>query len=337
MLTRSNTVLASTCLALLALGPQGSAEEEGAAAPGALTEWEVPWPNTRPRDPWVGPDGLVWFVGQVGDYVATLDPATGDFRRYDLDPGTGPHTVITNEAGAWYAGNRAQHIGRIDPETGAIEKITLPGSGRRDPHTMDFTRDGNIWFSVQHGNQVGFLNTDSLEITLHEVDTPTARPYGLMNDGQDQPWVTLFGTHRLATIPERGGEVAEIELPRAEARPRRPALTGDGRVWYVDFAHGYLGYYQPADGSIREWQTPGGPTGAPYAIAVDGQDRVWFSEVGRTPNRLIAFDPESEIFLEPIELASGGGIIRHMTYHAPTETLWFGADTGTIGRIEVHP
>jgi len=95
--------------------------------------------------------------------------------------------------------------------------------------------------------------------------------------------------------------------------------------------------YKIADGSIREWQTPGGPTSAPYAIAVDGQDRVWFSEVGRTPNRLIAFDPESETFLEPIELGSGGGIIRHMTYHAPTETMWFGADTGTIGRIQVHP
>lgn len=333
MMIREFSLFAS--LFLLALAPAGHASEHG-EAPGTLTEWEVPWDNTRPRDPWVGPDGKVWFVGQVGHYVATLDPQTGEFRRYDLEDGTGPHTVITNEAGAWYAGNRADHIGRIDPRSGEIEKIMLPGDGRRDPHTMDFTRDGHIWFSVQHGNQVGYLDTRSREITLHDVPTRGSRPYGLMNDTRDLPWVTLFGSNRLARVSGPGGEVTEVELPRAEARPRRPALTRDGRVWYVDFAQGYLGYYRPEDGSIREWRTPGGGTSGPYAIAVDSQDRVWFSETGRTPNRLIAFDPKTETFLEPIELASGGGIIRHMIFHAPTNTLWFGADTGTIGRIQVH-
>ncbi len=37
-----------------------------------IQEWLVPWPNTRPRDPYVGPDGLVWFVGQKADYVASF-------------------------------------------------------------------------------------------------------------------------------------------------------------------------------------------------------------------------------------------------------------------------
>lgn len=304
-------------------------------ATGRLTEWEVPWPDTRPRDPWVGPDGLVWFVGQTGHYVATLDPGTGEFRRYDLEDGTGPHTVITNEAGAWYAGNRAGHIGRIDPESGRIDKIMLPGDGRRDSHTMDFTRDGNIWFSVQWGNQVGHLDTRTGEIRLHEVTTADARPYGLMNDSADRPWISLFGTNRLATVAEIGAEVQEFALPRSEARPRRLALTDDGRVWYVDFARGYLGYLQPGDGEVREWRTPGGSDSAPYAIAVDGDGRVWFSETGMTPNRVVAFDPAAETFLPAIELHSGGGIIRHMTYHAPTNTLWFGADTGTVGRVEI--
>jgi virginiamycin B lyase len=322
-------------LALFIAVPTANAESTKTAT-GILTEWQVPWSNTRPRDPWVGPDGTVWFVGQLGHYVATLDPESGQFRRYDLEEGTGPHTVITNEAGAWYAGNRADHVGLIDPDSGHIEKIMLPGDGRRDPHTMDFTRDGNIWFTAQHGNQVGYLDTRTREITLHDTHSQASRPYGLMNDAEDRPWITLFGTNRLATVSGPGGEVREIELPRAEARPRRPAITPDGRVWYVDFAHGHLGYYRPEDGSIREWPTPGGATSGPYAIAVDSQGRVWFSETGRTPNRLIPFDPQTETFLEPVELSGGGGIVRHMVYHAPSNTLWFGADTGTIGRVEVH-
>ena len=29
-----------------------------------IDEWQVPWEESRPRDPFVGPNGKVWFVGQ---------------------------------------------------------------------------------------------------------------------------------------------------------------------------------------------------------------------------------------------------------------------------------
>ena len=41
-----------------------------------LKEWPVEW-GGRTRDPAVAPDGKVWFVGQAGNYIANLDPATG--------------------------------------------------------------------------------------------------------------------------------------------------------------------------------------------------------------------------------------------------------------------
>ena len=43
-------------------------------SPAQITEWTVPWERTRPRDPYVDGQGRVWFVGQEGNYVATLDP-----------------------------------------------------------------------------------------------------------------------------------------------------------------------------------------------------------------------------------------------------------------------
>src|SRR3712207_7491042 len=46
-----------------------------------ITEWTVPWEKSRPRDPYVAPDGRVWFVGQAGNYVAVLDPKSGEFKR----------------------------------------------------------------------------------------------------------------------------------------------------------------------------------------------------------------------------------------------------------------
>ena len=44
------------------------------AAQPVLTEWEVPYPDSRPRDPYVDTSGTVWFVGQGADYVAAFQP-----------------------------------------------------------------------------------------------------------------------------------------------------------------------------------------------------------------------------------------------------------------------
>ena len=63
-----------------------TAESDQSSLPGLLefTEWQVPWENSRPRDPYVAPDGTIWFVGQVGHYVAKLDPKTGDMQKFDI-------------------------------------------------------------------------------------------------------------------------------------------------------------------------------------------------------------------------------------------------------------
>ncbi len=306
----------------------------GGTAPLEITEWKVPWEDTRPRDPWVGGPERIWFVGQVGDYVATLNPKTGEFRRYDLEPGAGPHTVISDARGAWYAGNRARHIGLIVPDTGAIEKIMMPGDGRGDAHTMDFTSDGNIWFTLQHANQIGFLRVETREVTLHDVPTSASRPYGLIVDANDRPWVVLFGTHKLATVTP-DGKVEEIALPRKETRPRRLAVTGDGKVWYVDYADGYIGSYDPSSGRIEEWRTPGRDRSRPYAMADDDRGVLWFVETGMQPNRFVGFDPKTQRFTDPVEVGSGGGTIRHMVFDAESREIWFGTDTNTIGRARV--
>lgn len=37
-----------------------------------ISEWQVPWPDTRPRDPYAGNPARVRFVGQTGNYLAWL-------------------------------------------------------------------------------------------------------------------------------------------------------------------------------------------------------------------------------------------------------------------------
>ena len=305
-----------------------------------LREWPVPWPETRPRDPFVDPSGLVWFVGQRGHYVANLDPESGEFTRYELEHGTGPHNLIVSGAGddavVWYAGNRNAHIGRLDPKTGAIEKFPMPVPEARDPHTLICDNDGDIWFTVQGGNFVGRLATHSGEVSLIEVPTRSARPYGIKLNSKGEPWVVEFGSNKLLRIDRGELDVEEVELPNAESRPRRLVITSDDKVWYVDYALGRLGRYDPEAKAFTEWDLPSGSRSEPYAVAVDRYDRIWLVETGVQPNRFVGFDTESETFIAASDVPSGGGRVRHMYYHEPSGEIWFGTDTNNVGRAKVH-
>ena len=67
-----------------------------------FTEWTAPRLGTRTRDPVEAPDGSIWWVGQQGNTIGRLDPATGEAEEWDLPEGTLPHSVTID----------AQEIGR---------------------------------------------------------------------------------------------------------------------------------------------------------------------------------------------------------------------------------
>ena len=300
-----------------------------------IDEWEVPYESSRPRDPYVAPDGMVWFCGQRSGYLASLNPDTGEFTKYDLGEGAGPHNLIVDGNGmVWYAGNRRAHIGMLNPDTGEITKYPMPEERARDPHTLVWAPDGSIWFTVQGGNYIGHLDTESGEVTLVDVPTERSRPYGIKMHG-NQPWVVLFGSYKIATVDPDTFALTEIDLPREEARPRRMEITSDGRIWYGDYRGGKLGVYNPEDGTFKEWDMPSGESSRPYGMVKDHKDRLWFVETGVDPNLFVGFDPATEQYFSSTPVGSGGGTIRHMYFDPETNVVWFGADTNTVGRARV--
>lgn len=304
-----------------------------------IREWEVPYSESRPRDPFAESETSVWFVGQRTGYLAHLDATTGEFFKVELKDGSGPHNLIVGSDGmVWYAGNRNRLIGRYDPESGEIEEIMMPDPAARDPHTLIFDEDEeNIWFTVQGGNMMGRLNIESRKVDLIKSKTAGSRPYGIKMAPDESVWVVLFGTNKLAHINQDTLELREIELPREQTRPRRMEVTADGMVWYVDYADGMLGRYNPATEKIDEWQMPQGKGARPYGMASDSSGNLWMVASGVQPNVFIGFDPKTEAFFNATEVDSGGGTIRHMHYHEPSGAVWFGTDTNYVGRAIVEP
>ncbi len=301
-----------------------------------VKEWRVPNAG-RARDPFAVDADVVWFVDQVNGALLRLDGATGAITRKKLPEGSGPHNLIVDESGAvWFAGNRNAYIGRYDPQTEDMGRIAMPDPDARDPHTLVFDANGDIWFTVQGGNVLGKLTLADGKVQLIEVPVSGARPYGIIVAQDGTVWATLFGLNMLASVDPETMVLATHALPRDAARPRRLAETADGRVWYVDYAEGYLGAMDPGTGAVREWRTPSAAGAYPYGMAVDAQDRIWFVETGPSPNRFVGFDPRSEAFIAGLDIPSGGGTVRHMHAHHPSNRIWFGTDVGTVGYVEPH-
>ena len=308
----------------------------GQSATPSVSEWTVPWANSRPRDPYVAPDGRIWFVGQVGNYLAVFDPATASFDRVEIDEGTHPHNQIVDAQGrVWYAGNANGMIGRYDPATGQITRYPMPDPAVRDPHTLTFDGKGHIFFTAQQAGYVGRLTMATGAIDLIEVGRGT-RPYGIVIDAAGRPFFCEFGTNKIAMIDPATLTLREYELPEG-SRPRRIALGGDGRtIWYVDYLRGYLGRLDPATGEVREFASPSGAQARPYAMTSDDQGRLWYVETGPRPNRMIGFDPSSEQFVvnRPVGV-EGANTIRHMVYDPATRSIWYGSDANMVGRVTV--
>jgi virginiamycin B lyase len=297
-----------------------------------ITEWPLPWQDSRPRDPDVAPNGVIWLVGQGGDYAARFDPESKEFRRKDLPPGTGPHNLIIDRDGTlWIAGNRQAFIGRMNSVTGQLTRFTMPDDTARDPHTLVFSGRDEIWFTLQWSNYVGRLNKRSGHVDLVPMQTEQSRPYGIRMDSKGRPWIALLGTNGLATIDPNSLELKVINLPRKDARLRRLAITRDDVVWYTDYSQGYIGRYDPEAGVFTEWKTPSERSG-PYAMATDSLDRVWFVETWPQPNLLVGFDPLFGTFFSVTPIPSGAGSVRHMVYDQARNSLWFGTDTNNLAQ-----
>ena len=316
----------------------------GAQTPSTVPvqDFTVPWGREgRPRDPAVHPDGSVFFLGQEGNYIARLDPRTGAFKKYELDPGTNPHNCIIDAKGmVWYSGNRNGTIGKLDPATGTLTRFPIPDTSVKDPHTMVFDRKGNIWFTAQSSNAVGYLDIGTGKFRIVKIPLPPGRrstnPYGIALDSKGRPWFNLFATNTIGTLDPETFELKTYALASEKTRDRRITITSDDKIWYVDYARGFLGRLDPVTSNVQEWSLPGGPSSLPYGMTVDDRDRLWVVESNPSrPNRLVGFDSKTNAFFSVTELKGERNTVRYMVFDRKTKMIWFGSDAGLIGRADV--
>jgi virginiamycin B lyase len=301
-------------------------------------EWVNPQLGQRSRDPVQGPDGMIWWVGQFGNVMGRLNPATGEMREFPLPPNAYPHSVeIDRKGNAWFTGNKNGTLGYLDPNTGKFMVFKMPDPNAKDPHTMIFDNNGIGWFTLQNSNMVGRIDPETGDVKLKTVPTPNSKPYGIKLDADKNVYFSCNGAPCLYKITTANFELSEIKLPLEGTTVRRLDIAEDGIVWYVNSSLGRLGRYNPKTGDIKEWPSPSGPKSHPYAIVVvDGI--VWYNESGMRPDPLVRFDPKTETF-QSWAIPSGNiyaGIIRHMRAAKDGSLLIHQSSTNRIMQVMVQ-
>lgn len=193
----------------------------------SIKEWNVPTPNSRPHDPVVAPDGSLWYTGQMANKLRRFDPQTGQFKEFPLKtPELGPHGLAADRDGnIWFTAVFKGYIGKLNPSTGEITEYHMPDPRAKDPHTPAFDQKGN---SLVHNGTIEFCGkARSGEISLKEVPTAHAIPYGIADLPSGVPYFCEFGTNKLASIDPESMKITEYEMPKG-ARPRRLAVATDG-------------------------------------------------------------------------------------------------------------
>lgn len=329
--------------------PPASVKAEAVVAANGdpLTQWKVPFTgerNGRSRDPFVAPDGRIFFVDQVANFLAAFDPKTAHFTKFDIPDRTLPHTnIVTPDGIVWLAGNGNGTIVRLDPKSGSTKVIPVPLDGATrptDPHTMIFDGKGNIWFTSQNSHFVGVLHIASEQIRTVRTSEPGTRsgPYGIILDDKGHPWFDLFHTNKIGTINPQTLELKTFTVTEG-ARPRRIARSSDGAIWYTDYSRGMVGRLDPATGKVDEYASPSGPTSGPYAMTVDDADRVWWTDTRVFPNRMVAIDAKTRKIVYNYEIPGGTSpnAVRHMVFDPKTRQIWYGADLNFLGAVKVPP
>ncbi len=170
---------------------------------GAITEYDVPTPNSGPSDIDVAPDGTVWFAESNSNQLAVLRPTDGTIQEFDI-------------------GRVATSLDRIDARSPAIVWTTAPGI--------------NMLFGFRRASN------DIVDVTLEDYSGAQGTIRGLAVTPSGVPWIStrdiakigsyLYGTLAIwiwSRYPSTTADLVDILLTTKDSRSYLWGLDANSR------------------------------------------------------------------------------------------------------------
>lgn len=224
---------------------------------------------------------------------------------------------------------------------GVVSEKGIPTAGAT-PFGITSAPDGNVWFAELNGNRLGHAvpGTFPASGSVVECGPLPAAASGpadvTVATGSPKVWFDEVGsTNEIGSVDTSNCQYSEFLIPTANAGPSGLTADQSGNLWFAEFNTAKI-TKMTIGGSFTEYPT-GLSNSAPAAVAIAGDNSVWYLDSGRNSVGHLTFP---------------GGVATFVDYGIPTNpsdpvsmtlgpdgALWFtelgiGSLTGCqIGRI----
>jgi virginiamycin B lyase len=226
-----------------------------------------------------GPDGSVWIAEQGSNKLGRWDPKTQKITEYQdvyaagqegTEPGGSKHTVRVDRHGnVWATG---YPLSRFDPETGKF--TDFPEAAHT--YSLEFDKDGNVWFSNPGTGQIGKIDWQTLKITQWTPPTKDGYERRIELDSKGIVWFVEYNTGKIGRFDPKTAAFQEYDLPTGpQTHPYALGVDAKDGVWYSSYYYDVLGRLDPATGKITQYPFPH-PENTLREMFLDADGRMWY-------------------------------------------------------------
>src|SRR5579872_5201098 len=217
-----------------------------------------------------GPDGAMWFTGELPSAIATITSSQQGFTNvyaYQLpNPTSYPMAITSGPDGAlWFTEYGANKIGRITTH-GSITEYPIP-TANSQPLGIATGSDGALWFTEYGTNRVGRITTSGV-VTEFPLANANSNPWTIVSGPDGALWFTESG--RIGQITTSG---AITEYPANNGS--WIAAGPDGALWFTEGRS--IGRITTS-GAITEYPVPTMDFSNLQGITAGPDGALWFTD-----------------------------------------------------------
>jgi streptogramin lyase len=263
-------------------------------------------------------EGNVWLTDRGYPHrLVKLNPRTGEQKDYIYPDGgkLGNHDLIIDRTGIVWAPEHSglepsgkKRILGFNPRTEKWE-FQVPGdpeevirNERKWMQSMALDSKNNLYVGWIMGGAITKLDRATMKTKVYPMTDRGAVPYGVISDRNDNIWIALWNSGKLAkfdTINEQWTEFAPLTFP---AHIRRLNVDAQNNIWAALWnqgrRQGRLAKLDQTTGRFTEYPVPLW-TSQPYDVNPDLEGNMWFAD-SPTPDRAAIigkFNPRNQTWM----------------------------------------
>ena len=219
----------------------------------------------------VDAQGAAWFTDPTEVLISRIVP-NGEIKSFPLGTPISRlgRLAVAPDGAVWFAESTAYGFTRL--KDGVLTR-NVPKSVRGGPYGVAVDAKGNVWGTLQSGNQLVKVVAGQ-EIAEYEIPTPGSSPSDVAADATGNVWVVEFRSNKIAKFSD--GKFSEFTVPGEWSGLSGIAAAADGAVWFGMLRGNALGRLR--DGQFKIFPLPR-KDARPYTIAIDNSGNVWYADI----------------------------------------------------------